>query len=152
MYAKATVFDLLLPRIAAGVRVTREEIAAMGGGNVADAVSVVGVGQLEDGYLELINSVVENTKGMMGATESALGDAEASNTSAILALQQASRIGLGQVSARFNRCLGELAEIWADMLCAYSPQERLLPVREGGGVAAYPVNYRQLREELLHAA
>ncbi len=128
-----------------------EAIAAMGGGNVADAVSVVGVGQLEDGYLELINSVVENTKGMMGATESALGDAEASNTSAILALQQASRIGLGQVSARFNRCLGELAEIWADMLCAYSPQERLLPVREGGGVAAYPVNYRQLREELLHA-
>lgn len=34
MYAKATVFDLLLPRIAAGVRVTREEIAAMGNGGL----------------------------------------------------------------------------------------------------------------------
>ena len=30
MYAKATVFDLLLPRIAAGVPVTRQEIAKMG--------------------------------------------------------------------------------------------------------------------------
>lgn len=34
MYAKATVFDLLLPRIAAGVRVTRAEIAAMGNGGL----------------------------------------------------------------------------------------------------------------------
>lgn len=34
MYAKATVFDLLLPRIAAGVPVTRTEIAAMGNGGL----------------------------------------------------------------------------------------------------------------------
>lgn len=128
-----------------------EAIGAMGGGNVADAVSVVGVGKLENGYLELIESVINNTKNMMSATESALGDGSAVNTSAILALQQASQIGLTQVSARFNRCLGEVAEIWADMLCAYSPQERLLPVSENGGVAAYALDYRQFRQELLHA-
>ena len=34
MYAKATVFDLLLPCIAAGVPVTRLEIAAMGNGGL----------------------------------------------------------------------------------------------------------------------
>lgn len=34
MYAKATVFDLLLPRIAAGIPVTRAEIAAMGNGGL----------------------------------------------------------------------------------------------------------------------
>ena len=34
MYAKATVFDLLLPRIAAGVPVTRQEIAKMGNGGL----------------------------------------------------------------------------------------------------------------------
>ena len=34
MYAKATVFDLLLPRIAAGVPVTRQEIARMGNGGL----------------------------------------------------------------------------------------------------------------------
>ena len=34
MYAKATVFDLLLPRIAAGVRVTRQQIAQMGNGGL----------------------------------------------------------------------------------------------------------------------
>lgn len=34
MYAKSTVFDLVLPRLAAGVPVTREEIAAMGEGGL----------------------------------------------------------------------------------------------------------------------
>ncbi len=34
MYARATIFDLLLPRIAAGVPVTRREIASMGNGGL----------------------------------------------------------------------------------------------------------------------
>ena len=34
MYAKATIFDLLLPRIAAGVRISRSEIKAMGHGGL----------------------------------------------------------------------------------------------------------------------
>ena len=34
MYAGATIFDLLLPRIAVGVEITREEIAAMGEGGL----------------------------------------------------------------------------------------------------------------------
>ena len=32
MYAKATVFDLVLPRIAAGVEITKKELAHMGNG------------------------------------------------------------------------------------------------------------------------
>lgn len=128
-----------------------EAIAAVGGGNVSDAVSVVGVGQLQEGYLDLINSVIENTKNMMGATESALGDERANNTSAILALQEASRIALRQVEARFERCIGELASIWADMLCAYSAPERLLPFSENGTVRARRMDYKLLQKELLHA-
>lgn len=128
-----------------------EAIAAMGGGSVSDAVSVVGVGELQEGYLDLIESVIENTKEMMGATESALGDEQASNTSAILALQEASRITLRQVEERFARCIGELAAVWADMLCAYSPTERLLPVPEDGTVRAKRVDYALLHQELLHA-
>ena len=34
MYAKRTIFDLILPRVAAGVTVTREEIAALGEGGL----------------------------------------------------------------------------------------------------------------------
>lgn len=129
-----------------------EAIAAVGGGNVADAVSVVGVGKLQAGYLDLVTNVIETTKSMMGATESALGDEDAVNTSAILALQQASQLALRQVSSEFCRCIGELASIWADMLCAYCPDGRLLPMEEGDSVIARSPDYRLLRQELLRAS
>ncbi len=128
-----------------------EAIAAMGGGNVGDAVAVVGVGQLQEGYLDLIDSVIDQTKSMMSATDSALGDEKANNTSAILALQQASRVAYRQVESRFQRCIGELASIWADMLCTYSHPERMLPVEENGEIRARRVDYKLLRRELLHA-
>ena len=128
-----------------------EAIAAMGGGNVADAVSVVGVGRMQEGYPELIANVIETTKSMMGATEAAMGDAEANNTSAILVLQEASKLALQLVASNLRRCIGELATIWADMLCTYSPPERALPVEREGEVYAESPDYRLLRDELLRA-
>ncbi len=129
-----------------------EAIGAMGGGNVSDAVSVVGVGELQDGYLDFINDVIENTKAMMGATEAALGDAAANNTSAILTLQNASQIALEHVRIHLYRCLGELATIWADMLCTYCPQNRFLMVEnDEGKLCAETMDYALLKNELLHA-
>lgn len=128
-----------------------EAIAAMGGGSVADAVSVVGVGKMQEGYLSLINNVIENTKSMMGATEAALGDERANNTSAILALQEASHIALNGVNARLCRCIAELASIWADMLCTYCPAERLIPFEDANGLRAERISYSTLKSELLRA-
>lgn len=114
-----------------------EAIAAVGGGNISDAVSVVGTGELQSGYMELIGSAIDVTKDLMGATESALGNLEANNTSAILALQETSRIPLEQVRSAYYRCVEDMANIWADMMCAYYPYERLIPydTENGGGCA-----------------
>ncbi len=128
-----------------------EAIAAMGGGNISDAISVVGVGQMQEGYLDLINNVIENTKQMMGATDAALGDERANNTSAILALQEASKVMLTGVNARLCRCIGELASIWADMLCTYSPDRRLISFEDEAGPQAEAIDYKLLKQELLRA-
>ena len=128
-----------------------EAIAAVGGGNVSDAATVLGVGKLQDGYLDLIANVIENTKKMMGATEAALGDAAANNTSALMVLQQASKQSLRQVETAFCRCIGELASIWADMLCTYCPEDRMLAAIDGESVVAQVPDYRALKQELLRA-
>ena len=130
-----------------------QAIAALGGGSISDAVSVVGVGEMQNNYLQLIENVIENTKAMMGATEAALGDEKANNTSAILVLQQASKIALRQVTAEFCRCIGDLASIWADMLCTYCPPERLLIVasEDGETLTAKNPDYQLLHNELLRA-
>jgi len=128
-----------------------QAIATVGGGNVADAVSVLGTGQMQDGYLDLINNVIENTKSMMGATDSALGDERANNTSAILALQQASQVALRQVSTAFCCCIGQLATIWADMLCTYCHPEQYLITAKDGSLHAERPDYRLLKSELIRA-
>ena len=128
-----------------------QAIAAVGGGNIADAVSVVGVGQMQGGYMELIQGAVTLTKELMGATESALGNTEATNTSAILALQETSRIPLEQVRRAYYRCVEDMANIWADMMCAYYPSERLLPYRTREGVRTERVDFEELKQGYLSA-
>ena len=87
----------------------------------------------------------------MGATESALGNIEASNTSAILALQDTSRIPLEQVKRAFYRAIEELANIWADMMCAYYPSERLIPCAVGDGVCSRQIDFDSLKRDFLNA-
>ena len=128
-----------------------EAIAAVGGGNIADAVSVVGTGEMQSGFMDFIESAVSLTKELTGATESALGNMEAKNTSAILALQETSRITLDNIRNAYYRCIEELADIWTDMMCAYFPCDRLIPCKSGNEVTARSVVPSDIRNALLHA-
>lgn len=128
-----------------------EAIAAQGGGNISDAVSVVGTGEMQDGFITLIDNAVALTKELMGATESALGNLEANNTSAILALQETSRITLDSIRQSLYRCIEELADVWTDMMCAYYPTDRLIPCQSGDEIYACSINPELLRASLISA-
>ena len=110
-----------------------EAIAAIGGTNVSDAVAVLGVGKLADGYLDFLTNVISTAKEVNGATETALGNVTPENTSAILAVQEASKIPLKLVRAAFYRCIEDLAAVWADMTLAYFSSDRLVPMMSGSG-------------------
>lgn len=128
-----------------------EAIAAVGGGNISDAVSVVGVGEMESGYVQLIEKAASMTKELCGATESALGNVIPTNTSAILALQESSRLPLEQIRSSFSRAVEELANVWADMMCAYYPGERLIPYVSEDGVKLAEIDLARLSRSLLKA-
>ena len=104
-----------------------EAIAAVGGTSISDAVSVLGVGKLADGYLDFLTNVISTSKEVNGATETALGNVTPENTSAILAVQEASKIPLMLTRAAFYKCIEELAAIWADMTLAYFASDRIIP-------------------------
>ncbi len=128
-----------------------EAIAAMGGGNIADAVSVVGTGNMQSGFMDFVDSAVTLTKELMGATESALGNLEAKNTSAILALQETSRVTLDNIRYSLYKAIEDLADIWVDMLCAYYPAERLLACTDGEREYARGVDREAIRKCMLTA-
>ena len=110
-----------------------EAIGAVGGGNLADAVTVVGTGKLEEGYLELIETAVAMTKELAGATDTALGNVNPTNTSAILARREASMQALEHVQSALYLCLEQMACIWADMTLCFCPDGRPLRTRDGFG-------------------
>lgn len=129
-----------------------EAIAAVSGTNVSDAVSVVGVGKLQDEYLDFISNVISVTKELGGATETALGNITPTNTSAILAIQEASKIPLKLVRAAVYQCIEDLANIWADMMCAYFTSERLLPyVNEKGEQTSDRVDFSLFEGDAIKA-
>lgn len=128
-----------------------EAIAAQGGGNISDAVSVVGTGEMQDGFITLIESAVALTKELMGATESALGNLEANNTSAILALQETSRTTLDTIRKSLYRCIEQLADVWTDMMCAYYPADRLLPCVDADGISSCTIEPTLMRASLISA-
>jgi len=128
-----------------------EAIAAVGGGNIADAVSVVGVGQMQDGYLDLIKNAIDVTKETNGATETALGNVDPSNTSAILALQDSARLSLTQVKSAFYRCIEDLASIWAEMIFCYYPEGRLLPIKYEGELKAKGIGFNRMKNSLIRS-
>lgn len=128
-----------------------QAIGAVGGGNVSDAVSVVGVGEMQSGYFELIENALSTTKELMGATDAALGDVEPENTSAIIALQEVSEIPIRRMRDNVYQCIEDLANIWADMMCAYYADGRMLLYSDGGELSSDKVDYSLLKNSLLHA-
>ena len=128
-----------------------QAIGAVGGGNVADAVSVVGVGEMQSGYLDLIDSAITVTKELMGATDVAMGNVNPVNTSAILALQEVSEIPIRKIRDTLYQCVEDMANIWADMMCAYYAKGRLLSYDVDGNIMTEAVDYSLFKHSLIHA-
>lgn len=128
-----------------------EAIAAVGTTNVGDAVSIIEPGKLEEGYMELLQNAIATTKEMMGATEAALGNLNPTNTSAILAIQEASKVPLLGIKDSVAGCIEDIANIWADMMCAYYPKERLIPYYCEGEVAVGHADFDMFKTALINA-
>jgi hypothetical protein len=110
-----------------------EAIAAHSGTNVSDAVTVLGVGKLQEGYLDFLANVISTTKELSNATETALGNVTPQNTSAIIAIKESAKVPLKLVRAALYRCIEDLANIWSDMALAYYASDRLVPMLDKDG-------------------
>ena len=124
-----------------------ESIAAHGGGNLSDCVSVVGCGELSDGYMDLIERTIEQTRYLFGANDTALGNAEPQNTSAILAMKESASGQLREAHIRLAKTIEEQAYIWAEMVCANVCEGRYVSFGEGKGEDK--VDFSTLKRSLL---
>jgi len=84
-------------------------------GDITSAARYLDTGKISNDIPMLIDKIVVMTKDLAGASENALGDAKADNTSAMMWAQRQSAIPLEGVQRRFYQCMEDAGLIWADI-------------------------------------
>ncbi len=117
------------------------------GGDLTGIATTVLPGSMDEQFPAVIEGAIRATKEASGATEASLGEGAPTNTSAILALQEANSVMLDGVRSSLYAALEDLAAIWVDFMCAYYADGRM--ILAGGEAEA--IDCRLLRDELIRA-
>ena len=85
-------------------------------GNVESAAATISPGEMQSGFLDVINMTISITKDLLGATDAALGEVAPDNTSAIIALQNSSSVPLENQKRSLFAMIEQLGMIWLDYM------------------------------------
>ncbi len=129
-----------------------EAIGVMSGGDVSNAVTTVGVGEMQDDFLEIIESVIDYTKRLTGANDTVLGETEPTNTSAILALREMSEVSLDGIRSSFTRAVKDLALVRFAIMKEYWAPERPVIFAESGEDICKTIDFSIFDGDLIDAA
>ena len=102
-----------------------------------------------DSTIDVINLAIAHTKEFLGATDTALGDVKPTNTSAILALQQAATQPLECIRRALYRFVADIGMVWLDFMLTYYDDSRLVCVPEGTGERYEKFDFSPYREVLF---
>lgn len=97
-------------------------IAVNGGGDINNIARVMDPATISPQVSQFIQMAIDYTQSLMGASDSALGDGRADNTSAIIALQRASDAPMELIKNNVYQALEDLAYIYLDMMRVYYGQ------------------------------
>ena len=100
-------------------------------GDTSGVATAVGAQSMSPQISQFIALAIDYTQNFMGATDTALGNVDPRNTSAIIAVQKASNIPLEMVKQNLYQCLEEMGRVYIDIMGAYYG-ERLCPDGRGG--------------------
>jgi len=117
-------------------------------GSPENAVLRIDPGTMQSGFLDVISMTLSVTKELMGATDAALGNVNPENTSAIIALRQASNIPLETQKRALYDTVARLGMIWLDFISCFYDGSRLLLYRadESGELIGKPLDKKLMRQ------
>lgn len=118
-------------------------------GPVGDVAKIISPGVMQSGMLDVLQLALTNTKECLGATDAALGDVKPTNTSAILALQQAATLPLENIKRQFYQFVEDIGTVWLDFIFAYYSDDRLVYIPEGDGGRYVTLKLGKARDALF---
>ncbi len=118
-------------------------------GPVENVAKVISPGAMQPGMLEVLSMAIANTKEFLGATDAALGEVTPTNTSAILALQNASAVPLENVKCNLYQFVEDIGLIWLDFMFTYYDDKRLVAIPADGKESYEQFSFSRFKNRLF---
>ena len=103
-----------------------DKAVAVNGDPKDSLVNMIGGAQLPAGVLNVLNSLIDRTMELMGVSDAALGNVRPENTSAIVAVQNATAAPLYLQRLRFYSYWEQVVRILVDLMRCYYGQRTVL--------------------------
>jgi len=118
-------------------------------GSVDNVAKVITGGTMQAGMLEVLNNAIAHTKEFLGATDTALGNVDPKNTSAIIAVQQASAMPLQNIRRQLHQFIEDMGLIWLEFIFSYYDELRKLPCKTEDGTGWVEFTQKSSAKRLL---
>lgn len=118
-------------------------------GPVDRVVQQLSAGNFNAAVLMVIDYAIKYTKEMQGATDAALGQERADNTSALIVAQKASALPLENQQARLYQFVEDIFLTWAEFMANYYMEGRLIPIKDEQGNIIYKKMQKADKDRLV---
>lgn len=127
-------------------------IRTIGGVDVTrNAIGYVNPPNFSPNFDNNISSLIANTLTQSGANDSALGDVNPENTSAIIAVREAATMPMQTVQNRFYSFMEDVARTWAEFFVMLYGDRHLRVDNDDGSYWYLPFDGKRYRELLINA-
>lgn len=120
-------------------------------GGVAGAAAYMQPAQISSAVMDFMQWFIQITKDMAGASDAALGQANPTNTSAIIVLQKATAVPLSSIKRRFYNYVEDIGRIWLDFWTSKYTEypNRMLEITVDGVKQVVPLDTELLKQMKL---
>jgi len=118
-------------------------------GPVENAALRLEPGSMQSTYLDVLSMTLSVTKELLGASDVALGNVNPTNTSAIIALQQAASLPLENQKRALYGFVEKLGLIWLDYILNYYDASRMILFRKKGELSGGNLDLKSIKNAIF---
>ncbi|MBE7028848.1 MAG: hypothetical protein IKZ35_05345 [Clostridia bacterium] len=119
-------------------------------GNTEGAVKYLNPPSVSSDLFRLIDLTISYTKEMMGVNDASLGNVSTNNTSAFIAVREASNVPLDSIRLRFYQMIEDMGRIIMDFISSYYKTGRLISYDDNGKKVITTIDFSKLKDNVLN--
>lgn len=124
-------------------------VEGLGVRSVKDLVTYLDTGNTSPEAYKLLDNLISLTKEMLGANEVALGEVKPENTSAFIAVNQASTVPLAVVQHRLYQMVEDIGHIWLDYWLSEYVTPRALTLTKNDSKSTVIANLSKYKDDMF---